>query len=97
MFYSEEDIQPAVNLAKKLFGKAEQYYSWSEGQVVVNVAIMTRRYGKIWSGDLLLGKNAGTASEILQKNLDLLSDSISQIVFLTDGDYDFTRAIARSQ
>ena len=97
MYYSEEDIQPAVDLAQKIFGRAEQYHTWSDGQVMVNVAIMTRKYGKILSGDLLLGKNAGTASVDLQKKLDILADSIGHTVFLTDGDYEFSLAIARSQ
>ncbi len=97
MFYSEEDVQPAVALATKIFGLPEQYYTWSDGPSMLNVVIMTRKFGKIWSGDLLLEKDAGQASVILQKNLDILSDSIGQPVYLTDGDFDFTLAIAASQ
>ena len=97
MYYSKEDIQPAVFLAAKIFGPTEQYHTWDEGRVMMNVAIMTRKLGKIWSGDLLLDKNAGITSDKLQKNLDILSDSIDQPVYLTEGDFDFTRAIAASQ
>jgi len=97
MFYTQEDIQPAVDLAVKIFGPPEQYHTWRGGQVMMNVALMTRKYGKIWSGDLSLDKDTGKASTELQRKLDLLSDSINQTVFLTDGDFDFTQPIARSQ
>jgi len=97
MFYTEEDVQPAVDLAVKIFGKPEQYHTWSEGQVMMNVAVMTRKFGKIWTGDLLMDRDTRNASTELQRKLDLLADSINQPVFLTDGDFDFTLAIAVSQ
>ena len=98
MFYTEDDVQPIVDLAVKIFGRSNQYHTWSEGQIMMNVVLMTRKFGKIWSGDLLLGPGSG-ASEEVQKKLNLLSDSVGQKIFLIDDDddFDFTRAIGLSQ
>jgi len=97
MYYTEEDIQPAVDLAVKIFGPSGQYHTWGQGQPMRNVALMTRQFGKIWSGDLLLPKSTSEASTELQEKLDLLSNSIGQTVFLTDDHFDFTQPIAKSQ
>ena len=50
MFYTAEDIQPAVQVATELFGSVG---TMMEGKnVTKNVLIGTREFGKIWYGDV---------------------------------------------
>lgn len=50
MFYTAEDVQPAVQVATELFGPAG---TMMEGKnVTKNVLIGTREFGKIWYGDV---------------------------------------------
>jgi hypothetical protein len=50
MFYSVDDIQPAVQVATELFGPVG---SMMDGKnVTKNVLIGTREFGKIWYGDV---------------------------------------------
>jgi len=50
MFYSAEDVQPAVQVAVELFGPVG---NMMEGKnVSKNVLIGTREFGKIWYGDI---------------------------------------------
>ena len=50
MFYTAEDIQPAVQVATELFGSVG---IMMEGKnVTKNVLIGTREFGKIWYGDV---------------------------------------------
>ena len=44
MFWTDEDIQPSVDLAEKIFGKNNQS----------NVFLFTREFGKIWQVSLNL-------------------------------------------
>lgn len=50
MFYSEEDIQPAVQVATELFGPVGNMIYGKN--VTKNVLIGTREFGKIWYGDV---------------------------------------------
>ena len=50
MFYTAEDVQPAVQVATELFGPVG---TMMEGKhVTKNVIIGTREFGKMWYGDI---------------------------------------------
>ena len=50
MFYTDEDVQPAVDVACELFGPNG---NMMEGKnVLKNIHIGTFEYGKIWYGDV---------------------------------------------
>lgn len=50
MFWSEEDIQPAVNMAVELFGVCGRM---SNEQITVkNVVITSNKFGHLWYGDI---------------------------------------------
>ncbi len=51
MFYSEEDIEPAVQIAKELFGPVGNMLEGSRF-VAQNVVIGSSAYGKLWYGDV---------------------------------------------
>lgn len=48
MFYSHEDVTPAVTAAVQVFGPQAQYQS----HPFTYLAISTPKYGKIWYGDV---------------------------------------------
>lgn len=50
MFYSEEDVTPYVNEVEKLFGKSGRMDIGKN--VLYNVSIATKEFGKLWYGDL---------------------------------------------
>ena len=50
MFYTAEDVQPAVQVATELFGPAGTMMEAKN--VTKNVLIGTREFGKIWYGDV---------------------------------------------
>lgn len=52
MFYLEEDIQPAVNEAVKLFGEVGIMFQSGKTGVYKNQNIVTREFGKLWYGDI---------------------------------------------
>lgn len=81
MFWTYEDIQPAVESARKLFGPENQYVSDTPYK---NVSIMTREYGKLWFGDLESTKD-------IQERLEMLSVTINQKVYVTlDYEHDIS-------
>ena len=50
MFYTEEDIEPVVQVAKEMFGAVGNII---EGKnVMKNVLIGSNEFGKIWYGDI---------------------------------------------
>jgi hypothetical protein len=75
MFYTDEDVQPAYDLAVKLFGPHNRY-EHDNRNAHKNVCIMTREYGKLWFGDLEL-------NEETRENLEKLSVTINQKVYFT--------------
>lgn len=84
MFFREEDVEPAINLAVKLLGPYN-YMEHHNRNAYRNVSIMTREFGKIWFGDLEL-------NEQTKENLEKLSVTINQRVYFTR-DYDTNNAI----
>lgn len=51
MFYTEEDIQPVVDAAIKVFGSQGQYHYYPS-QIVNMLTITSKKYGKIWYGEV---------------------------------------------
>ena len=50
MFYTEEDVQPIVQVAVEMFGPTGNML---EGKnITKNVIIGTKEFGKIWYGDV---------------------------------------------
>jgi hypothetical protein len=60
MFWTDEDIQPSVDLAEKIFGKNSQS----------NVFLFTREFGKIWQGSLNLSKECKNKIEMLSATIN---------------------------
>lgn len=87
MFYCEDDIIPAINAAEKIFGKQSQYdlERYEDMPVYYNALLVTREFGKLWSGDLKISWDG------LQESLNLLSTTINQRVFFIYGDTDDER------
>ena len=50
MFYDEIDVQPAVDAAAEMFGTSGRMLDGKN--VMRNVALATREFGKIWYGDI---------------------------------------------
>jgi hypothetical protein len=50
MFYTEEDVQPAVDMATELFGTVGNMSA--EKSVLKNMIIFSKQYGKLWYGDI---------------------------------------------
>lgn len=70
MFWSAEDIQPAVNAATEIFGKQAQY----EVDPYVFISVETPKYGCIWYGDI-----AGDFGTVREKVLTLTAKLGEQI------------------
>ena len=60
MFWTDEDIQPSVDLAERIFGKNSQS----------NVFLFTREFGKIWQGSLSLNKECKNKIEMLAATIN---------------------------
>ena len=77
MFWTEEDIQPAVQVAEELFGQAG---TMSEARNTRrNLIIGTHKFGKIWYGDVdastdingllaILSQRIGQSAQIVQES-----------------------------
>jgi hypothetical protein len=86
MFYSAEDIQPAVDLAAKVFGTVGNMTTGKN--VLYNVSVATREFGKLWYGDI-------AASDVINL-LNTLSNFTHQKVFILDEQFDFTAPVLTS-
>ena len=60
MFWTDEDIQPSVDLAEKIFGMSEQS----------SVFLFTREFGKLWQGSLDLNKECKNKIEMLAATIN---------------------------
>jgi len=85
MFYTEEDLTPAVNQAVSILGRNGVRRVGKNIQP--NVSVATRALGKIWYGDV--------DTTTLDTSCVLLSERLTQPVYLfyqdTDFDFDSTR------
>ena len=77
MFYSEEDIQPAVQVATELFGPVGVMLS-SGKFVAKNVIIGTREFGKLWYGDV------DGSEEYVKELCDIMTKRIGQNVSIVN-------------
>ena len=50
MFWTEEDIQPAVDMSVEMFGKIGNMSQ--EKSVMKNVVITSNKFGHLWYGDI---------------------------------------------
>ena len=86
MFYSAEDVTPAVEMATKLFGTVGNITTGKN--VLYNVSVATREFGKLWYGDI--------ASPDVVSLLNTLSNSTRQKVYILDEQFNYKAAILTS-
>ena len=85
MFYTEEDVLPYVVEVEKVFGKSGEMDVGKN--VLYNVAIATREFGKIWYGDL-------TTFDLADK-LKSLETALNTKLFVISADgVDFNTAMS---
>ena len=78
MFYTVEDVQPAVNAAVKMFGPQGRMDTGNN--VLYNVSVFTSEYGKLWYGDI--------SKDGIEEKLKMLSASINMNVSLVDEHFE---------
>jgi len=80
MFYTDEDVTPAVQVATELFGRVGNMLP--EGKFATrNVIIGTREFGKLWYGDV-----EGTV-DYVNELCEILSKRINQQVLVVDDNF----------
>ena len=80
MFYTEEDVTPAVQVATELFGPVGNMLQ--EGRFVTrDVIIGTREFGKLWYGDV-----EGTV-DYVNELCEILSKRINQQVSIVSDQF----------
>jgi hypothetical protein len=86
MFYENDDIQPAVNVATEMFGNVGRMLYGKN--VLYNVTLATREFGKIWYGDM------DTIAMSPQSQCSVLSQRINQTVYMFNNSntFDYTTA-----
>ena len=77
MYYAAEDILPAVQAAEKLFGISG---NMDQDAGLKNYTLATRKFGKIWYGDI-----AGSRKEVNAKCIQL-AEIIGEQVWLNAQD-----------
>ena len=80
MYWTKKDIEPAIEVFKKIFGKQFNNNIHNANELV-SVSIMTREFGKLWSGDFVLNEDT-------KNKLEILSVTINQRVYLVK-DYNW--------
>jgi hypothetical protein len=78
MFWQAEDIQPAVNVAVKMFGPQGRMDVGKK--LIYNASIFTKEFGKLWYGDL---NTNGLADK-----LKTLSAAINMTVYVVDDSFN---------
>jgi hypothetical protein len=85
MFYDEIDVQPAVDVATEMFGTVG---NMSYGKnVLYNVTIATKEFGKIWYGDI----------DTIEMNPNVVAAALSQRIkqtvymFVNQNTFDFNQ------
>jgi len=80
MFYTAEDVQPAVNVAVKMFGPQGRMETGKNA--LYNVHIFTREFGKLWYGDISkdgIGEKLKTLSATINMNVSLVDEHFETI------------------
>ena len=80
MFYTEEDVTPAVQIATELFGPVGNMLQDSRF-MSRNVIIGTREFGKLWYGDV-----EGTV-DYVNELCEILSKRINQQVSIVSDQF----------
>jgi hypothetical protein len=82
MFYTEEDLAPAVSLASTVFGRSGTRLFGKD--TIFNVSVATKEFGKLWYGDV--------DRHTLEIACTVLSEKLNQRVYLfyQDNDFNFT-------
>jgi len=79
MFFTEEDVEPVVQVAKEIFGPVGNLI---EGKnVMKNILIGTNEFGKIWYGDV-----EGTV-DYVNELCEILSKRINQQVSIVSDQF----------
>jgi hypothetical protein len=86
MFYSIEDVTPAVDMATKIFGTVGNIATGKN--VLYNVSVATREFGKLWYGDI--------ASPDVVSLLNTLSNFTRQKVYILDESFNYTAPVLTS-
>ena len=81
MFWQAEDVQPAVKAVAEVFGKVGVMETGKN--VLYNVSIFSRQYGKLWYGDLVndgisekltsLSTKLGMSLSVVDDNFEIVS------------------------
>ena len=80
MFWQAEDIQPAVKVVAEVFGKVGNMETGKN--VLYNVSIFSRQYGKLWYGDLVndgISEKLTSLSTKLGMSLSVIDDNFETI------------------
>lgn len=78
MFYTEEDVQPAVDMAVELFGTVGNISN--ERTVMKNIVITSDKFGHLWYGDIEDTMDSIHAKcVVLSQKFDLKVSSINMI------------------
>lgn len=80
MFYTDEDVEPVVQIATELFGPVGNMLD-EDRFVTRNVIIGTNQFGKIWYGDV-----PGTV-DYVSELCEILSKRIDQRVMIVDENF----------
>ena len=80
MFWTDEDVQPAVQVATELLGPVGNMLEPNRF-VSQNVIIGTREFGKLWYGDV-----AGTA-DYVNELCEIMSKRIGQQVMVVNDQF----------
>lgn len=78
MFYTAEDVSPAVKVVADVFGKVGNMETGKN--VLYNVSIFSREYGKLWYGDLV--------NEGISEKLTALSAKLSMSLSVVDEHFE---------
>lgn len=76
MFWQAEDVQPAVKVVTEVFGPVGRMQAGKN--VLYNISIFSREYGKLWYGDLVnegISEKLTTLSTKLGMSLSVVDDS----------------------
>jgi hypothetical protein len=80
MFWQAEDIQPAVKVVAEVFGKVGSMETGKN--VLYNVSIFSRQYGKLWYGDLVndgISEKLTSLSTKLGMSLSVIDDNFETV------------------
>jgi hypothetical protein len=80
MFWQAEDVQPAVKVVAEVFGKVGNMETGKN--VLYNVSIFSRQYGKLWYGDLVndgISEKLTSLSTKLGMSLSVIDDNFETV------------------